>query len=319
MITINKTLTTLALSTLLTTTVYAQPFGIGTSEQGSATYGIGAAIATVATQATDEQYVVQPYGGTGKVLPLVNSGRLDFGLANILEVDSGFKGTGPFMGRSNENLRIVGVLYPFEVGLFVRKDSDIYDINDIAGHKITAEYTGSRIIAELSKALLANADLTMDDMVAVPTSGIVSNANDFTAGLAEIGFFAVGAGKMNEVNASVGGIRFLPINVDAKSVERMQAVIPQTFVQYVEPSEHKVGVDEPMYLMAYDYVLYAGAHVSNESIYKLVASMIEKRQALADSFAGLSSLDPKTMGKDVGLPYHPGAIRYYKENGLWHE
>ena len=59
----------------------AQTLGIGTSAQGAATYAIGSAIAKVAIEKTGLRMVVQPHGSTGKVAPLVNIGRLDFGLS----------------------------------------------------------------------------------------------------------------------------------------------------------------------------------------------------------------------------------------------
>ena len=315
----NKLISTLSLvaGMTLSTMSLAGSYAIGTSGQGSATYGIGAAIAKVASDKTSDQYTVQPYGGTGKVVPLVNTGRADFGLANILEVTNAVKGAGPFKGRANDNLRIVGVIYPFEVGFFVKKDSPAQTVSDIKGLRISSDYNSQKIIGVLTKAIMANANITMDEMQPVPTAGIVSNADDFAAGRTDVGFFAVGAGKVNAVDASVGGIRFLSINDDADSVARMQAVIPQTYLQKANPAAHKTGVVGPTNLMAYDYILYAGSHVSDESVKNLVKAMVENRQTLASNYASFEDLDPSKMSKDVGMPYHPGAESYYKESGLW--
>lgn len=309
--------TALAASLTASSLSFAGSYAIGTSAQGSATYGIGAAIAKVASDSTSDQYTVQPYGGTGKVVPLVNVGRADFGLANILEVTNAVKGKGPFKDRANENLRIVGVIYPFEVGFFVKQDSPAQTVNDIGGLRISSDYTSQKIIGVLTKAIMANANISMDDMEQVPTAGIVSNADDFAAGRTDVGFFAVGAGKVNAVNASVGGIRFLSINDDADSVARMQAVIPQTYVQKAEPAAHKTGVAGTTNLMAYDYILYAGAHVSDQAVSDLVAAMVNNREELAKNYASFEGLDPAKMSKNVDMPFHPGAESYYKANGLW--
>ncbi|MFP1678978.1 TAXI family TRAP transporter solute-binding subunit [Alloalcanivorax sp. C16-2] len=317
MTTTRKLLITLSAMMAMSGAVQAQSFGIGTAGGGSSTYSIGAAIANVISKATGDQYLVQPYGGTGRVMPLVNSGRTDFGLANILEVSNAFHGKGDFAGHSHENLRVVAVLYPFDVGLFVRDDAPFQSINDIKGARISSGYSGQRIIGELIDAALANADLSMDDMDAVPTTNLLSNADDFTAGRTDIGFFALGSGKLNEVDASVGGIRFIPFNIDAQAQVRMQELMPQTYVRVVRPGDNLTGLDQPMPMMAYDYILYAGKHVSDEAVRRLVHGIVENRQALAENYANLGRLDPKKMAKNLGIPYHPGAIRYYKENGLW--
>ena len=103
-------------------TAQAQSVAIGTSAQGAATYNIGSAIAKVAGETTDQKMVVQPQGSTGKVAPLVNVGRIAFGLANILEVTNAVKGRGPFKDKAQPNLKVVAVIYPFATGFFVRKD-----------------------------------------------------------------------------------------------------------------------------------------------------------------------------------------------------
>ena len=312
-----KLLTALMLAATLTATAQAQSFGIGTAGGGSSTYSIGAAIANVISNATGDQYLVQPYGGTGRVMPLVNSGRTDFGLANILEVSNAYNGVGDFQGHEHPDLRVVAVLYPFDVGLFVREDAEYQSINDIKGARISSGYSGQRIIGELIDAALANADLTMDDMRAVPTTNLLSNADDFTAGRTDVGFFALGSGKLDEVNASVGGIRFLPFNIDAEAQARMQALMPQTYVRVVQPRDNLTGLNKPAPMMAYDYILYAGKHVDDDAVYRLVEGLIEHRQALADNYANLGRLEPRKMAKNVRLPYHPGAIRYYQEHDLW--
>ena len=66
-----------------------------------------------------------------------------------------------------------------------------------------------------------------------------------------------------------------------------------------------------------DYILYAGAHVSDQSIYDLVEAMVKNREELAKNYASFGGLDPSKMSKNVNMPFHPGAEKYYKASGLW--
>lgn len=315
------------ISRLALTTIFAvgligsaqgqQPLGIGTSGQGTATYSIGSAIAKVAGEKADVPIRVQPQGGTGKVVPLVNAGRLDFGLANILEVTNAVKGRGPFKDRANPNLKVVGVLYPFRVGLFVRKDSPAKTVADIKGMKIGSGYSSQRIIGILVNSVLANGGLTMDDMTQVPVVNIIQNADDFAAGKLDVGFFAVGAGKVTQVDAAVGGIRFLSIDPSPEAMARMRKSVPPSYAQMTKPRPGLAGVTEPVELMAYDYLMYAGDHVSEDTVYELTKSIAMNKADLAKSFGAFNGLNPEKMAKNIGLEFHPGAIRYYKEAGLW--
>lgn len=295
----------------------AEPLGIGTSGQGAATYSMGSAIAKVAAEKAKMQIRVQPHGGTGKVVPLVNTGRLDLGLANVLEVTNAVKGRGPFKGRPHPNLKLVGVMYPFRVGLFVRKDSPIRTFSDLKGKRIGAGYTSQRIIGILVKAVLANAGLSMADMKQVPVVNILRQADDFSAGKLDVGFFALGSGKVKQIDAAVGGIRFLSIDPSPEAVARMRKIVSKSFAQSTGKSSGITGVTEDIYTMAYDYLLYAGAHVGTDKIYELTKTIAGNRAALAASFRAFNSLDPKKMAKKIGLAYHPGAVRYYKEANLW--
>ncbi len=308
-----------ALAALLSFTGLAQaaPLGIGTSAQGAATYSMGSAIAKVASEKGDLQIRVQPQGGTGKVVPLVNSGRLDLGLANILEVTNAIKGRGPFKDKANPNIKVIGVMYPFRVGFFVRTDSPIKTVADIKGQRIGSDYSSQKIIGILTRSLLDNAGISMQEMKPVPVATIVQQADDFAAGKLDVGFFAVGAGKVAQVNAAVGGIRFLSVNPSAEAMTRLKKTVPPAYAQLTNPSKGLPGVVSPTELMAFDYLLYAGAHVPDDVIYNLTKTISANKAGLAASFGAFNSLDPKKMAKDIGLPHHPGAVRYYKEAGVW--
>jgi len=77
----------------------------------------------------------------------------------------------------------------------VRKDSSAKTVNDIRGLRISSEYNSQKIIGILTKAVMANAGISMDEMQPVPTAGIISNADDFAAGRTDVGFFAVGQAR----------------------------------------------------------------------------------------------------------------------------
>ena len=82
MIKISKFAAVLA-SAILSSAAWSAQFAIGTSGQGTATYGIGSAMASVLAKDAGDSFVVQPHGGTGKIVPLVNTGKVDYSLANI--------------------------------------------------------------------------------------------------------------------------------------------------------------------------------------------------------------------------------------------
>jgi len=63
--------------------------------------------------------------------------------------------------------------------------------------------------------------------------------------------------------------------------------------------------------------LLSHANVPEETIYNFTKVMFENRADIAKQHPAGKSLNPKNITRDVGTPFHPGAIKYYKEAGLW--
>jgi hypothetical protein len=75
-------------------------------------------------------------------------------------------------------------------------------------------------------------------------------------------------------------------------------------------------VKEPTAVIDYPFFLTAGAHVPEDVVYKLVKLMHANKDFLKASFGPFARFDPKKMNPKHGTPYHPGAIKAYKELGL---
>ena len=247
----------------------AQDVRIGTMSQGTSGYSMGAAIARILA----EQGIrarVQPAAGTSAYLPLIATGELDFGIANAIEAREAVAGEGPFEGRKLETLRAVTIVYPFRVGVFVRDDSDIKTIADLKGKRLAHGYTSQVTLKNVLNALIATSGLTESDIVPVMVPNVVRGADTFASGRSDAAFFAIGSGKVSEVDAAVGGLRFLPVPDDSDAIARMKQLVPEADVGTVQPGPEVAGVDEPLRAMMYDYVLLAGEHVPNEVVEKVV-------------------------------------------------
>src|SRR6202165_833653 len=138
--------TALLFSALINAGASAQPLGLGSSPQGTLTYGVAAAVSKVVCDTANIQSRVQPSSGTGAMIPLVNSGEIDMGFCNTLELFDSFYGVGTFDERTNPKLRAVGVLVPIRRGLFVRPDSTIKSIKDMKGKTVPYGFTSQEVI-----------------------------------------------------------------------------------------------------------------------------------------------------------------------------
>lgn len=293
----------------------AQLVGMGTGKQGFFTYSAGAAISKVASD-NGLNMRVQPFGGTSAYVPAVNAREVDFGLANELETTYAVTGEGVYKGKQQPNVRVVSILTPLRTAFFVRKDSPIRSIADLKGKRVPVEYTNQRVLHTLTRGMLANAGLSIDDISPVPVPNVGRGADDFATGKADVFFFALGAGKVSETDAKVGGIRALPFSPDPAAVARTRKLVPVAYP--LEVGTEIVGVTAPTPIMAYDYLVLTSTKVPDETVYKLAKIMHQNKAALVSGFKPLAGFNPKRMVKDMGrVQFHPGAVKYYKEIGVW--
>ena len=295
---------------------HAQTLGIGTAPQGSIGYNMGSAIAKALQEGEKIQSRVQPYSGSSAIFPLVNTGEMDLTVGNVLEAQEAANGEGPYSGRKQANLRIVAVIFPIQVGLFVKKDAPIRSIADLKGKRVTYGFTAQVTLKRVVDSILANGGLEASDVKTALVPNIIRGADDFAEGKADAGFFAIGAGKVSEVDKSVGGIRFLPLSDDPKALERMKKLFHYAYISEVKPGPAYAGIVAPTKLMAYDYLVLAGTHVKDDIAYRVAKTLYEQKAKLVESLRAFESFDVQKIYKPMPAPFHPGALKFYKEKGL---
>lgn len=299
----------------LATMAGAQTINMGAGQQGSRNYATNSAVASLLTE-NGLTVRLESYGGSGAFLPLINAGDLDLVAVPAADFYDAYTGGEVFGGMVQDNLRVVAALVPAPTGIFVRADSDIDSIEDIAGHKIGYGYTSQPTIRNDIDALLANAGLSIDDMEQVLVPSISANADEFIAGNIDIGFFSLQAGKILEVDAAVDGIRFIDLNADDEALERQKAKSPVSYVMTVPAAEGQVGIEDSLDTYTWDYVLATRADLDDDVVARIVNIVHDNPGFFAEQ-RSFDNFDPATMPRPIAdIPYHPGAIAAYEALGL---
>lgn len=298
-------------------TASAQVLGFATAPPGSIAHSMGSAIAKVANEKADLHVVVQPQQSQGQLI--VDAGSAELSLATAHDLQFFVTGTGDWAGRGRkENIRIIGRIVPIRVGILVRKDSDIRTMKDIKGKRIGGGFPAMKAAERGMSAYLANAGLSYDDVQAVPTQNVITAANDFAAGKTDAFLFALGAAKVKEVAATVGGLRALPIDPSPAAIARAQTLLPGSYAYVVEPSPALPEVAAATPIIAYDFVLFTRKGVADDEIFRLTKALYESKADLAAVFKPFVLFVPDRMARPyAGLTYHPGAIKFYQQKGLW--
>ena len=285
---------------------------IGTNPAGTGAHAIASGLAAVASKATPISVKVQPYNGPNAWMPLLEGGEIEMGIMNILDSYMAATGTGEYK-KPVPSVRILsGGVFPFTVGIVVRDKSDIKKVSDLKGKRMAWDFGGHAINQTLQNLIMETDGLKPTDVTQVR----VSNLNDGVRGIAEGktdgSIAALGIGLIEEVNA-MEPLRFLSL-ANTESSNKIAGRIGASIVKATPAS----GVKGDTNVLGYPLQLVTSTKVNDKSVYALA-------KAWWDNLTELQTMHPlfKRWTKETQaivnftVPYHAGAIQFYKEVGIW--
>jgi uncharacterized protein len=286
----------------------AQTYGFATLPPGTLNHTTASAISKVLKEKAGLNVLVQPTAGETVLIPMVGRGEAEIGIANAPEIAAALEG-----GR-NKDVRLIGTAHPLRTGFWVRKDTPMKTIGDLKGKRVPMGYSAMRVLDAMTRGALATANLTEKDVSLILVPNVVRGADDFASGAADAFFFAFGGPKVREVDATVGGIRALEINEAGMPAARK--IFPYGYLLDAAPGPVFVGVEKPMKVYTFDNVLLTNAKVPDDVVYKIIETLEANKPDLVAVQPVLREFAAASLYKQYEMPYHPGALKYFKDKGI---
>ncbi len=203
------------------------------------------------------------------------------------------------------------------VTLGVARDTGVKQIKDLKGKRI-GMVVGSPALNQNAFAVLAFAGLTKADVKLVEFSSYGAMWKGILNNEADAAIASTISAQPKEVETSPRGLVFPPAPAkDAAGWARVRKISP-----YYGP--HKAtcgaGISEknPIELPNYPYPIFSAyASQSADLVYAMTKSMIVNYDAYKDAAPGAAGLDLKRQLLEWALPYHDGAVKAFKEAGVW--
>lgn len=287
---------------------------VGTAPAGGAFAPVGNAIANVVNaNQGDLNWVVSPQGtkGTQENIRKLEAGEIEFGMANAGISYFAVRGQGDW--EKPHEIRSVATLAP-NVGVFVTTaGSGITRIADLKGKRVVLGPAGAGFDYFLQPLLKAHG-VSYDDIT-------VLNGNYFTAadmladGKADASFMG-GAIPIPAVTQLCSSQDVVFIKLDPDAPEKLEEFpfydsVPIKADAYSDLTEEIVGINcGNMHLITH-------ASVSDDVVYNFTKVMYENRQQVGEKHPAGKALNPENASRQTGTPFHPGAIKFYKEVGIW--
>jgi hypothetical protein len=214
------------------------------------------------------------------------------------------------------NTRLIMRGSPLSVSMVVKKDSPIKTVHDVKGKRMTGEYPANIAIWFHLYTGLANAGLTWDDVKVVPVPAVNDGVDAVVQGRADVTNHAIGAAKVREADASVG-VRYLSLDCSPQGEERVRKAVPGYYLTTVKSGATTSVVGDTC-VLTYDIYFLGHRGLRSEvvqSTLKAIWDNIEKLPPLNPQFKEWTR--ERSASADVTAPYHPAAVQFYKDRGIW--
>ena len=204
------------------------------------------------------------------------------------------------------------------LSIAVTKDSGINSIADLKGKPFAYARANTSVNAKIDP-ILAFAGMTIDDLDLIEFPGYGQTMKALVEGRAVAGGFAPSSSGLRELEASPQGIRWLELDPnDKEGWARVRKAVP-----FVEPFKETIGAglseENGVWMLGYRYpMITVRADAAADEVYAVTKAVVETFDMYKDANKVAPRWDPKLAGKPpMDAALHEGAIRYFKEIGLW--
>lgn len=275
-------------------------------------YPLGVALSKVYADAIpDVRTSVQATKASVENLNLLQQGRGEVGFSLGDSVADAWAGNEEAGFRNKlEKLRGLAAVYPNYIQIVARKDSGIATLADLKGKRVSvgAPKSGTELNA---RKVFGAAGMTYDDFGKVEYLPFAESVELMKNRQIDATLLSAGLGvsAIRDL-ASVTDITI--VSVPAEVVEKIGEPV---FISENVPAGTYNGVDQDVPTVAIINFLITHEDVPEEVVYQMTKQMFEKKGELVSAHSAANGIDLATAAKGMPLPLHPGAERFYKEQG----
>jgi TRAP transporter TAXI family solute receptor len=245
----------------------------------------------------------------------IQGGSLESGFSQSDVAYWAYTGTGVYEGKPKvAGLRLIANLYPESIHIVARKGANIKSVADLRGKRVSLDEPGSGTLVD-ARIILGAFGITEKDIKAEYLKPNQSGDKLRDGGLDA--FFFVGGyptGAIAELAAAGSGIELVPVT--GPEIDKMLGEY-KFFARDVIPANTYKNVGEVKTLAVGAQWVTSDKQDAN-LVYEITKALwnSNSRKLLDSGHAKGKAITRDTATAGAGIPFHPGAERFYKEAGL---
>ena len=291
---------------------FAGQLKLVTGPQGGSWYPLGGAMKNlIEKQLPGTTVQVGPGAGIANV-KAVEAGKADIGFANSVSTVDAINGNAPF-GKKYKNVCNVATLYPQYFQVVTTKDSGIKTPADLKGKALTTQKKGNTG-EQITRDMLHAYGLSYKDLPKVNQGSYTDSVNQLKDGNAvwfTLGSTAPASSVMDL--AAARDVEIVPIS-DA-GLAKMQKINPGYKRIVIKAGTYpKQAADVPT--VGYATHVIARCNLDPKIVEGVLKAMVGGLGDMSAIAKAMKATDLKEMARDNGVPFHKGAIAFYKSKGV---
>ena len=286
---------------------------IGTGGQTGVYYVVGQSICKLVNRATDLKCTAPSTGGSVANINAIQAGDQDMGVAQSDMQYKALNGQEPWDGKAFDKLRAVFSVHPEPVTVVARADSGIESFDDLKGKRVNVGNPGSGQ-RETMQVIMDAKGWTMDDFALASELKSAEQAAALCDNKVDAIVFTVGhpAGTIQEATTSCDS-KLIPVTgpeID-KLVEENAYYSKATI-----PGAMYTGSPDDTDTFGVRATFVTSADVPEDVVYNVVKSVFDNFDRFKGLHPAFENLTPEEMvSQGLSAPLHPGAEKYYREQG----
>jgi TRAP transporter TAXI family solute receptor len=299
---------------------------IGTYGPGTSCYIAGVALADLVKKHTNLKVAVMPQTGDPAIIALLRQRAVQLGINTAPTSIMCNQGSRWYKGKGYP-LLLLHPTYSIENVLVAAGDTDIRTAADVRGKRVSAYYYGAPDNEMTLLTHLALRGLTYKDIVPVPVTSFKEGVEAVIEHKADVVSTGLAANAQLQELRAARGVRPIPGDFfSQEAVKRIKEMAPG-YIPFKLPKDDvtlKWLKDDPnipgeIVSLRFWFYLVTFPELSNEVSYAISKAVWENYKELAPVFPRfLRDWKPEEMvSKNAFIPYHTGAIKWFKEKGVW--
>ena len=243
----------------------------------------------------------------------IQEGKADVGFANTITTADAVAGTGEApLDKKHDKVCNVATLYPQYFQLVVNADAGIGTLKDLKGKGFATQVKGNT--GELiARHVLRVSGYTYNDVKASFTNSYTDSVEQMKDN--RMHAFALGTGIPASSLMDLASARDIRLIDMAEIYEPMRKINP-AYKLVTIPKGTYPKQDKDVQVIGYYTHVVAACSLPEDTVYKMTAAILPRKDQMAAIYKELDKLSTQIMTQDIGVPFHAGAAKWFKEQGV---